>query len=498
MADTALAIGARDADPGQRLFQQGNAMFQIDRNSKTLLVDQIRNAIIARIESFQWVQGGRLPSVRALAKQLGVSIFTVSSAYEDLVAQHIIESRPGAGYFILACNSVGPLKDIDTLVPPSSEHSSFLFRALDPTQYDIPVSSGYLPPAWLADAVPASVTGRLIRNTLSCSTPAPAAGSQDLRAVIARKLREVHINASSSQIVVTMGATHALSLLRSILLGPGDYLLVEDPSYLLLQLKLIKERDFKIITVPRLNDGPDLAAMEAMLIKYRPKLFLTQTQVHNPTGGSTSPEKGFKLLSLARQYDFHIIEDDIFGALSSRQTLRLASLDGCERTFYISGFSKVLSPALRLGYVAAPLAFVERLVEQKMYSVLSGSAIDETIVTYTLESGRYQHHLDVLGQRVMQERSRAREWLGAVGVVFDEHGAEGLFLWGRLPEHVNIPNLVEQAHHVGILLAPGSLFSNTSEYERYIRFNVSHCNHPVFKRFLQAHITSVLSIEHGA
>src|SRR5476651_1419484 len=100
-------------------------MFQIDRNSKTLLVDQIRNAIIARIESFQWVQGGRLPSVRALAKQLGVSIFTVSSAYEDLVAQHIIESRPGAGYFILACHSVGPLKDIDTLVPPSSEHSSF-------------------------------------------------------------------------------------------------------------------------------------------------------------------------------------------------------------------------------------------------------------------------------------------------------------------------------------------------------------------------------------
>jgi len=463
-------------------------MFQIDRNSKTLLVDQIKNAIIARIESFQWVQGGRLPSVRALARQLGVSIFTVSSAYDDLVAQHIIEPRPGAGYFILACNPVGPLKDTDTLVPPSGEHSGFLFRALDPTQYDIPVSSGYLPPAWLADAVPASVTGRLIRNTLSCGTPAPAAGSQDLRAVIARKLREVDINASSSQIVVSMGATHGFSLLRNILLSPGDYLLVEDPSYLLLQLKLIKDRDFKIITVPRLDDGPDLAAMEALLIKYRPKLFLTQTLVHNPIGGSTSPAKGFKLLSLSRQYDFHIIEDDTFGALASRQTLRLASLDGLDRTFYISGFSKVLSPALRLGYVAAPPAFVERLVEQKMYNLLCGSAIDETIVTYTLESGRYQRHLDALGQRVMQERARARAWLGAVGVVFDEHGADGLFLWGRLPEHVNIPDLVEQAHQAGILLAPGSLFSNTGEYGQYIRFNVGYCNHPGFKRFLRAHI----------
>ena len=87
--------------------------------------------------------------------------------------------------------------------------------------------------------------------------------------------------------------------------------------------------------------------------------------------------------------------------------MRLASLDGCDRTFYISGFSKVLSLALRLGYVVAPAAFVERLVEQ--------------------------------------------------------------------------------AHHAGILLASGALFSSTGEYDPYIRFNVSHCNHPGFKRFLQAH-----------
>jgi DNA-binding transcriptional MocR family regulator len=461
-------------------------MFEIDRGSKTLLVDQIRNAIVARIESLQWVQGSRLPSVRALSKQLGVSNFTVSSAYEDLVAQHIIESRPGAGYFVLATNPAGALKDLDELVPPSSLHGGFLYRALDPSQYDIPVSSGYFPPSWLADAVPVSVTGRLIRNTLSCSVPAPAAGSQQLRSVIARKLREVHINASSNQIVVTVGATHAFSLIRSVMLKPSDYLLVEDPSYLLLQLKLIKGRDFNIITVPRMADGPDLEVMEAMLIKYRPKLFLTQTLIHNPTGGNTSPAKGFKILSLAEKYDFHIVEDDIFGSLSAKQTLRLASLDGLNRTFYISGFSKVLSPALRLGYVAAPPAFVERLVEQKMYNLLCGSSMDETIVTYTLESGRYQHHLDVLRQRVMQERVRAREWLGKVGVVFDEPGVDGLFLWARFPAHVNIRRLIEQAHDARIFLAPGSLFSNTRDYDQYIRLNVSHCNDIRFKRFIDA------------
>ena len=132
--------------------------------------------------------------------------------------------------------------------------------------------------------------------------------------MIARQLREIQINASSSQIVVTVGATHAFSLIRSVMLEPGDYLLVEDPSYLLLQLRLIKDRDFNIITVPRMADGPDLEAMEAMLIQYRPKLFLTQTLIHNPTGGNTSPAKGFKILSLAQKYDFHIVEDDIFNS----------------------------------------------------------------------------------------------------------------------------------------------------------------------------------------
>ncbi|MHC8336763.1 aminotransferase-like domain-containing protein [Pseudomonas sp. HLT2-19-2] len=463
-------------------------MFEIDRNSKMLLVDQIQSEIIGRIESFQWIQGSRLPSIRALSKQLGVSIFTVSSAYEDLVAQQVIESRPGAGYYILASALSGASKDLDKISAPSSLHAGFLYRALDPCQYDIPVSSGYFPPAWLADAVPVSVTGRLIRSTLSCSTPAPAAGRQELRSVIARKLREIQINASSSQIVVTVGATHAFSLIRCVMLEPGDYLLVEDPSYLLLQLRLIKDRDFNIITVPRMADGPDLDAMEAMLIKYRPKLFLTQTLIHNPTGGNTSPAKGFKILSLAQKYDFHIVEDDIFGSLCVRQTLRLSSLDEWNRTFYISGFSKVLSPALRLGYVVAPPKFVERLIEQKMYNVLCGSSLDETIVTSTLESGRYRHHLDALRQRVMQERVRAREWLGKKGVVFDDSGAEGVFLWGRFPRHVDLRRLVEQAHDARIFLAPGSLFSNTRDYDQYIRLNVSHCNDIRFKRFIDAQL----------
>ncbi|WP_263260528.1 PLP-dependent aminotransferase family protein [Pseudomonas sp. RIT-PI-S] len=463
-------------------------MFQIDRSSKVLLVDQIRHGIVDRIETSQWVQGARLPSVRALARQLGVSIYTVTGAYEDLVAQQVIESRPGTGYFVLPGKHCGGASDSGEAVVPSSLHGGFLYRSLDPSLYELPVSSGYLPPAWLAEAVPPSVTGRLIRDALACSVPAPAAGGQELRRVIARKLHDLHIAASSQQIVVTVGATHAFSMIRKVMLREGDYLLVEDPSYLLLQLKLIKTQDFNIITVPRLSDGPDMDVFEAMVARYRPRLFLTQTLVHNPTGGSTSPAKGHKILSLAEKYDFHVVEDDVYGPLSSQPTLRLASLDGFNRCFYLSGFSKVLSPALRLGYAVAPAAFVERLVEEKMAGLLCGSAIDETIVTHTLQSGRYQHHLDTLTQQVMKARATAREWLGAAGVAFDDYSPDGIFLWGRMPGYLDLRRLIEQAHQAGILLAPGSLFSHGQQYDQHLRFNVTYCNDPRFKAFIHTHL----------
>ncbi|WP_426149879.1 PLP-dependent aminotransferase family protein [Pseudomonas sp. DC3000-4b1] len=463
-------------------------MFQIDRDSKTLLVDQVRQGILGGIETFHWVQGSRLPSVRALARQLGVSVFTVASAYEGLAARQVIEARPGAGYFVLPVRSDEPIGQMDEAVGPANVQGHFLYRALDPVRYELPVSAGYLPPDWLADAVPPTVTGRLVRNALAGSRPAPAAGSDELRGAIARKLRDLHIDASSQQVVMTLGATHALSMIRKVVLREGDYLLAEDPSYLLLQLKSIKQPGFNLITVPRLRDGPDMDAFETAVARYRPRLFLTQTLVHNPTGGSTSPSKAQRIVSLAERYDFHVVEDDVYGPLASQSTPRLASLDGLRRSFYVSSFSKVLSPALRVGYLVAPAAWVEGLVEEKMCDLLCGSAIDETLVTDTLHAGRYQQHLITLNQRVMRARATARQWLSKAGVIFDDRSPDGLFLWGRMPDHLDLPGVIEQAHHAGIFLAPGSLFSHGRHYDRHLRFNVAYCNAPAFKAFLQAQL----------
>ncbi|MEF9673954.1 hypothetical protein QNM99_24710 [Pseudomonas sp. PCH446] len=148
----------------------------------------------------------------------------------------------------------------------------------------------------------------------------------------------------------------------------------------------------------------------------------------------------------------------------------------------------------------SPMAFVERLVERKMYDLLCGSAIDETIVTYTLESGRYQHHLDALASGSCRSAQRRGSGWG-LSVWYSTSTAPMACFSGAFARACEYPEPGRTGQHAGILLAPGSLFSNTGEYDQHIRFNVSHCNHPGFKRFLQAHIglaASRLPIGHDA
>lgn len=459
-------------------------MFEIDKNGKTLLIEQICDRIMEHIESGQWVAGYKLPSVRVLAKQLEVSTYTISNVYDVLVDRDIIQSRKGVGYFVQPRKAFN--SEPDTPRQPSSNYASFVMDVLDQEKFEVPVSSGFLPTSWLEDAIPASVTGRLMRTALANSIPAPAAGSKKAREIITQKLSQLQLSAPAEQVVVTVGATQAFKLIQKAVLKRGDKILVEDPSYLLLHLKLAADPDFPIITVPRLEDGPDIEALEAILKKHRPKLFYTQTLMHNPTGGNTSPANCYRILSLAEKYDLHIVEDDIFGFLCKENPLRLASLNNFHRVFYVGSFGKLLSPALRLGYVIPPKQWVQPLIEQKTREVLSGSYVDETIVTYALESGRFKRHMENLRIRTLKERADARKWMEECGITFDDHCFDGFFLWGKLPERMDAGQFVKKARDKRILLVQGSLFSNTEDYSQYIRLNVAYSNNYAFKKFVQS------------
>lgn len=471
-------------------------MFALDRQTPTPLVNQICDGIVAQIEQQQLHPGSRLPSVRSLADRLGVSSFTVASAYDRLSGLGLINARRGSGYYVAPPLAV-PVQPVE-LAPMPSGHPgvAFLRNSLNTQRYRLPVSCGFLPPAWLEDAIPSSVSGRLMRNALIQGAPSPIAGSDTLRERLAYRLREQGLQADAGRVLVTNGVTHGFFLLCQTLLGPEDYVVVEDPSYFLLQLRQSNSPlSGRLLTVPRRHDGPDLQALEQLCQQYRPKLLLTQTLAHNPIGGHTSMAVAHRLLVLAERYGFYLAEDDIFGDLASSERFYLSQLAApqhgavtsggiSERVFYLSSFSKILSPALRIGLILTPAAWMQPLLERKVASVMACSLIDETVVQYVLEAGRFQRHVERVRERVREARSKASRGLDRLGFTVEQDGRDGLFLWAKVPEGVVVPALLEQAQRDEIFLASGEVFSLQPGSGQYLRLNVSYCHRPEFLQWL--------------
>lgn len=241
----------------------------------------------------------------------------------------------------------------------------------------------------------------------------------------------------------------------------------------------------RLVPVPRLADGSDLDAMEEALRHHHPKVFVTQTLLHNPTGGSTSAAKCHRLLSLAERHGLAIIEDDVFGDIAAKGATRLAQLDELRRVYYMSSFSKLLSPALRVGFLVVPRASVETVLRQKVLSVLGSPGLTEAIVEAALDSGRYQRHVQQVRSKLAMFRQSAQTSLAEAGVLLDPAAAEGLFLWGRVPVAVEVDALVRKALAAGILLAKGQMFSPTGGFVDRLRFNVAHSCDPRLAEFLR-------------
>src|ERR1700728_1109617 len=236
---------------------------------------------------------------------------------------------------------------------------------------------------------------------------------------------------------------------------------------------------------PALRDGPDLEALEAACRVHHPRAFFVQTLVHNPTGSSAEPAHCHRILSLAEQYGFAVVEDDVYGDLYQGPAVRLAQIDGLRHVIYVGSYTKLIGPSLRVGYVAADAALITQLIERKVLSVLSGATLLECFVSEVLDGGRYKRHVEQTRARLTRMRRDAREGLPSVGITFDDAPGEGMFLWGRVPETVAVDALVHRAREHSILLARGALFSPSQAASQWLRFNVAHSNNPALMQFLR-------------
>jgi DNA-binding transcriptional MocR family regulator len=162
----------------------------------------------------------------------------------------------------------------------------------------------------------------------------------------------------------------------------------------------------------------------------------------------------------------------------------LGQIDGVRHVIHVGSFTKLIGKALRVGFVAADPALIAQLVERKVLSVLSGSALLESCVAEVLDSGRYRKHLDTVRARLSRMRRDARQVLAGTGISFEGATGEGIFLWGRVPDSVPVDALVRAAREQSILLAKGVLFSPSKSCGQWLRFNVAHSTAPPLIQFL--------------
>ena len=460
-------------------------MFELTRDSHQPLVDQICERLTQLVRHGQLSPGTRLPSIRKLARQVGASPFTVVDAYDRLVARGVIESRAGRGFFVTPQRLSAPLVAIEALPDPSSGALALARLSMSQSVDLIAAGSGFLPENWLLEAAPAGVLTRLLRGRRAQPwLPCPPQGLTELRERIAARLVQHGIAAGAANIVTTYGASQAFDLLARLLLAPGDAVLVEDPGYFVL-FEQLRAHHVRLIPVPRHADGPDLAALEAAARAHRPRAFFMQTLLHNPTGSSAEPAHCHRILSLAEQFGFAVVEDDVYGDLYAGPAVRLAQIDGLRHVIYVGSYSKLIGPALRVGFVAADAALISRLVERKVLAVLSGSALLECFVSEVLDGGRYKKHVEHTRARLARMRRDARVALESAGIEFDAAPGEGMFLWGRVPAAAPVEQLVRRARDHSILLASGSLFSPVQGSGQWLRFNVAHSNSPPLVQFLR-------------
>ena len=438
-------------------------------------MDAIRRKLAARV----LLPSEKLPSIRAFAVTMGVSPSTVVEAYDRLVAEGVIHARQGSGFFVS-----GPLP-----LPALAEARPALDLAIDPlwvSQQSLDAQAnalkpgcGWLPPDWMPHAT--------IRRTMRGLARAGAEvlveygsthGSLALRRILVRQFAAEGCPVGADQLLLTASDSQSLDLICRVLLRPGDTVLLDDPCYFNFRA-LLHAHDARVVGVPWTPDGPDLALFEQALVAYRPRLYVTNAALQNPTGATLSMPTAHRLLGLAAAHGLTVVEDEIFADLEPDRSPRLAALDGFKRVIRIGSFSKTLSASIRCGYVAAHPDHVSALRDLQVATGFGGpSPISAELVAGVLGDGTYRRHLDALRPRLAKARREVAAKLLALGIEPWIMPRGGFYLWCRLPPGIDAAAVARTALREGVVLAPGNVFSLSQTAPGFMRFNVAQMGEP--------------------
>jgi len=320
---------------------------------------------------------------------------------------------------------------------------------------------------------------------------------ESLKSFLREQERERGIDFDTHELLVTNGATHAIDTVCRAFLEPGDTLIVEEPTFMGV-LGVFRNFGVNIISVPVDEAGMDVEALAELLEARReqnldsPKLIYTIPDFHNPTGTTLSRDRRERLLELASEYDFGVLEDGAYSDLwlDGQAPPPLATLDGSDRVVRVGSFAKTVAPGVRLGWLTAPAK-----IRKAARTVASGgtNTFIESVVGHYCEAGHFEERLPLLRETY---KARRDHMLAELDRTMPENATwtepdGGFFIWVELPEGVDTETMLESAAREGVTYLPGSIFYPGDGRENALRLSFTYVNEEKITAGIEALAASV-------
>lgn len=432
--------------------------YNIELKKDTAKYLQIYNHIKSMIGDKKIIENEKLPPIRKLSHLIGVNNTTIVKVYELLEKEGYIYKAVGSGTFVSPMKSEKEAKVI-------KKEGLIHLDSGNPSTDMFPIED-----------FKSAVNMALTNEGSSIFEYDEGLGFDDLREKLVDYLKEKEINTTKDNIQIISGAQQGIDIVCKGLINYSDVVFVEEPTYNG-AIQVFKSRGAKIISIPMLDDGIDIGILKLKLDKVKPKLIYTMPNFQNPTGISYSTYKKKKLIELAEEYDFYIVEDDFISdfKFESIDNKPLKSYDDKNRVIYIKSFSKILMPGLRIGMVEVPNELLKKVLWAKYSSDISTPGLIQKSMYYYMKYFDWNEYLksveNVYLEKYKLTKKLIKDKLEGRLKVRKSDGGINFFL--ELPRGYLSQDFTDFMLNKGVSILPGTYFFDNIIDDRFFRINIA-------------------------
>ncbi|TDO24660.1 MocR-like pyridoxine biosynthesis transcription factor PdxR [Pedobacter duraquae] len=453
-------------------MQYLSSSLDIDKNSAQPVYLQLASQLMALINSGTLQSGQQLPASRTLAAQLGIHRKTIIRAYDELIVQGWLESKPGSGTFVatqLPKINQRTLGDCSALGKDALKHAGFAFVTMPHLQRELTLpDNGYHLDDGLPDAriAPLQELSSAYRSQMALGNPysrlgyGDPAGAANLRTALSSYLNETRgMQTTAANVLITRGTVMSMYLACTVLLKQGDLVAVTDLSWSGADVNF-KQAGARMIRIPTDEAGIDINALEATCKKMPIRMLYITSHHHYPTTVSLRADRRIALLQLAHQYGFILFEDDYDYDFhyENKPLLPLASVDPSGMVIYSGSFSKIISPAFRVGYLVGPEDLIAELSLLRRIIDRQGDSILENAIAELLQNGIIQKHLRKSLRMYRERRNVFCELLNGLQNYVDYKIPEGgMAIWAKFDPAIDLHDLSAKALKKGLYFSNGNI-----------------------------------------